>query len=290
MSTLMRTMLYIPGNNPSMLQNASVFGADTVLFDLEDAVAVNQKDAARSLVKHMLDLEGLPLEKISIRVNAFSTSFFMSDLEAILPMKPGSIRIPKIETAKDVLDIVKVIEKFEQNLQLKNYKIKLQPLIESPLGVENAFEIAKCSDRIEAITVGGQDLTANMGIKKTKEGHELQYAKQRIVMAAKAAGILVLDTVFIDINDDEGLRRETEYSRDLGFDGKSVIHPRQIPIIHEVYKPLQAEVDFARRVVEKMGENKQMGIGVFAIDGRMVDAPVVKRAETLIKLAEIYGM
>jgi citrate lyase subunit beta/citryl-CoA lyase len=281
----LRTMLYIPGNNPAMLQNAMVFGADSVLFDLEDAVAINEKDSARNLVRNMLALDGIDLDVISVRINDLGTPFGRRDLEEIIPLKPGTIRVPKVDSPKDVTEVIEILDQLDGGED-----VEIHPLIESPLGVENAFRIATCSDRVAALTIGGQDLTANMGIKKTDSGRELLYTRQRVVMAAKAAGIKALDTVYIDVNNDDGLIDETSLIRDLGFDGKAVIHPRQIAVVHEVYRPAVEEVDFARRVISQMEVNKKKGVGVFAIDGKMVDAPVVKRAETMIELAALYGM
>lgn len=282
-----RTMLYIPGNNPAMVQQGGIYGADSILLDLEDAVALNQKDAARILVRNMIKSVNFYNTEVCVRVNHLSTPFGREDLEEIVPLQPDAIRFPKTETVEELAELIRIIQKIENKHNLPHDKMKIHAMIETALGVQNVFDIAKFSDRVEALTIGGQDLTADMNIASTKDGSGIDLARKMIVMAAKANGIDAIDTVFVDVNDEEGLRVETEYAKKLGFAGKAVINPRQIDIIHEVYTPTENEIRKAYRIITEFNKAKAEGIGVFAIDGKMVDAPVVARAQYVLELADI---
>jgi len=280
-------MLYIPGNNPAMLQQGGIYGADSLLLDLEDSVALNQKDAARILVRNMLQSINFYDSEVCVRVNHIDTPFGMEDLEQIVPLQPDAIRFPKMETMEELGKLIQIIEAIEDKHGLPHNKMTIHAMIETALGVQNVFEIAKFSKRVDAITIGGQDLTADMNIKSTKDGSGIDFARKMIVMAAKANKIDVIDTVFVDVNDEEGLRLETEYAKQIGFTGKAVINPRQIDVIHEVYMPTEEEIRKAYRIIKEFKKNKQAGIGVFAIDGKMIDAPVMTRAAQVLELARI---
>ena len=280
-------MLYIPGNNPAMIQQGGVYGADSILLDLEDAVALNQKDAARILVRNMINVIDFYDAEVCVRVNHLSTPFGLADLEAIVPLQPSAIRYPKTESGEEVAELLKIIEQIEDQHGLPHNKMTLHAMIETAMGVQNVFDIASKFDRVDAITIGGQDLTADMNIVYTPDGAGIDFARKRIVMAAKASHIDVIDTVFPDVNDEEGLRRETEYAKRIGFTGKAVINPRQIEIIHDVYTPTDEEVRKAYRIVKEFKINSAAGIGVFAIDGKMIDAPIVTRAEYILRLANV---
>ena len=280
-------MLYIPGNNPAMIQQGGIYGADSILLDLEDAVALNQKDAARTLVRNMMKVVDFYDTEVCVRVNHLSTPFGLADLEEIVPLQPSAIRYPKTESPEEVAELLKIIEKIEDRHGLPHNKMNLHAMIETAMGVQNVFNIASMFSRVDAITIGGQDLTADMNIIYTPDGAGIDFARKRIVMAAKASHIDVIDTVFPDVNDEEGLRRETEYAKKIGFTGKAVINPRQIDIIHEVFTPTEDEIRKAFRIVKEFRTNSAAGIGVFAIDGKMIDAPVVSRAEYILRLANV---
>ncbi len=282
-----RTMLYIPGNNPAMLLHGGVYGADSLLLDLEDAVALNQKDAARILVRNMIKTVDYYGSEVCVRVNHLSTPFGMEDLQEIVPLQPDAIRYPKTETVDDLKKLLTVIEEIEDKHGLPHDKMTVHIMIETALGVQNVFDIARYSKRVDAITIGGQDLTADMNIQSTGNNSGIDLARKMIVMAAKANRIDAIDTVYVNVDDEEGLREETAYIKKIGFSGKAVINPRQIDIIHEVYTPTEEEVRKAYRVVKEFNKNKQQGIGVFAIDGKMVDAPVVTRAMYVLELSGI---
>ncbi len=281
-----RSMLYVPGNNPAMLQQAGVYGADSVLLDLEDAVALNQKDAARILVRNMLKSVNFYGAEVSVRINSLSTPFGIYDLETIVPLQPHSLRVPKSERVEEVQELLRQIERIETEHNLPHDQMGVHLMIETALGVQNVFDLAKVSKRVDAITIGGQDLTADMNIASTKDGTGIDFARKRIVMAAKANGIDAIDTVFIDVDDNDGLRKDTEYSKKIGFTGKAVINPRQIEIIHDVYQPSEKEIRKSLKIYKAFLQNKKAGIGVFAVDGKMVDKPVMKRAEHILLLAE----
>jgi citrate lyase subunit beta/citryl-CoA lyase len=225
--------------------------------------------------------------EVCVRVNHLSTPFGLADLEAIVPLQPSAIRYPKTESAEEVAALLQIIEKIEDRHGLPHTKMTLHAMIETAMGVQNVFDIASNFDRVDAITIGGQDLTADMNIVYTPDGAGIDFARKRIVMAAKASHIDVIDTVFPDVNDEEGLRRETEYAKKIGFTGKAVINPRQIEIIHEVYTPTEEEIRKAYRIVKEFKINSAAGIGVFAIDGKMIDAPIVTRAEYILRLANV---
>ncbi len=280
-------MLYIPGNNPAMLQQGGVYGADSLLLDLEDAVALNQKDSARILVRNIIKTINFYDAEVCVRVNHIDTPFGLEDLEEIVPLQPDAIRFPKTESVEELEKLIQIIESIEDKHNLPHNQMTIHAMIETALGVQNVFEIAKFSSRVDALTIGGQDLTADMNIKSTKEGSGIDLARKMIVMAAKANKIDAIDTVFVDINDEEGLRKETEYAKQIGFTGKAVINPRQIDIIHEVFMPTDDEVRKAYRIAKEFKKNKEAGIGVFAINGKMVDAPVLARAMHTLELANI---
>lgn len=282
-----RSMLYIPGNNPAMLQQGGVYGADSVLLDLEDAVALNQKDAARILVRNILQSINFYNCEVTVRINHVDTPFGMADLEEIVPLQPDAIRFPKTESIEDLKMLIGKIEEIENKYNLPHDKMHIHAMIETAKGVRNVYDIAGYSNRVDAITIGGQDLTADMNIVKTKDNAGIDYARKQIVMAAKANRIDAIDTVFADVEDDEGLREETLYAKKIGFTGKAVINPRQIDIVNSVFMPTEEEIRKALKIYRGWVNAKKEGLGVFAIDGKMVDAPVMARAKYVLDMAEI---
>ncbi len=284
-----RSMLYIPGDSPGMIQHAPVFGADSILLDLEDAVALTEKDAARKMVACYLKDYDFKDLIVTVRVNGADTEFFDEDLKEIIPCSPAAIRIPKCNGPADVLAADKKIEEIEKANSIPVGKVKIHAMIETAVGVENAFFIASACPRVQALTLGGQDLTADMGVQKTKEGWELFYARSRVVVAARAACVDVYDTVWADISDKEGLLKECRSIVGLGFTGKAAIHPDQIETIHHAFMPDAKEFRKAIRIMEAAENAKKEGKGVISVDGKMVDAPVVARARHLLELADLYG-
>ncbi|HSV56170.1 MAG TPA: aldolase/citrate lyase family protein [Magnetospirillaceae bacterium] len=285
-----RSLLYIPGNNPGMIQNCSIYGADGVLLDLEDSISLAEKDAARKLVRHALralDFGGV--ERV-VRINGRDTPFFETDLEEIVPAGPDAIRLPKVDSAEDVLAADRIISRIEAERGLAPGGVRIQAMLETARAIANAVSIAAGSPRLSGLTLGGQDLAADLGIKATKDGWELLYAKCAVVIAAKAAGLEAFDTVFTDVNDLEGLLDAARTAVSLGFSGKAAIHPAQIPVIHAAFKPSDSEVRKALAVVRAAQEAEARGAGVVALDGRMIDAPVVAQAQRTLELARLSGM
>lgn len=279
-----RSQLYVPGNSPSMLQNCMVFGADGVLLDLEDSVSIYQKDSARFLVSEALSFLDFGNIEVVVRINGIDTPFCKDDLEAIIPLKPDALRLPKTSSVEDILNYEKMISEIEEKNNIPIGTTKIVPMLETAIAIENAYEIAISSKRIIAITIGGEDLTADMKVARTREGRELYWARAKVALAAAAAKVAALDTVYSDVNDEEGLRKDTQIIKELGFDGKACINPRQIQIIHEVFNPTQEEIEKAIEIIK--ASRKKEG-GVVSLNGRMIDYPVVKRAEMTLTRAGI---
>ncbi len=287
---LRRTLLYVPGNSPSMLQNLPVFHSDGVLIDLEDAVPLSEKDAARILVRKFLTLHKDRDKEIFVRINPLTTRHAQDDLREVLPALPTGIRLPKADTPEIVERCDTLLTEYEEQLGIDIGRFKLILSIESALGLINVVEIAQASKRIVALAFGAEDFTATMEIDRTKTGEELFHARTKIAWAAKAAGVQAIDTIFPDVNDMEAFRRETELIKKLGFAGKSLINPRQIDIVHDVFRPKQDEIDHAMEVMAAIQKAREMGTGVIALKGKMVDAPVVKRAARVLKTAASLGI
>ncbi len=285
-----RSLLYVPGNSPSMIQNCPIYGADGVLLDLEDAVAVTEKDGARRLVTQALMAMDFGKVERVVRVNGRDTQFFEDDMRSVIPARPDCIRLPKVNEVKDVVEADEIMSELEEANGIAVGSIELHAMLETALSLMNAYDIAKSSPRVTALTLGGQDLAADLGISRSREGIELLYARSHVVLAAKAAGKEALDTVFTDVEDLEGLKAECKLAVQLGFSGKAAIHPSQIGPIHDAYRPDDRSLKKALKVVKAAEEAKKRGLGVIAVDGKMVDGPVVSQARRTIELAVISGM
>jgi len=285
-----RSMLFIPGNTPNLLINGNFLGSDAVIFDLEDAVSPAEKDSARILVRNTmkyLDFRGC---ETIVRINSIDTDYWKKDLDQVMTQKPNLIMLPKTNTAADVQAADNYMTEVEQRLGLAKNTVRLMPLIETALGGENAFAIATASDRVAALFLGAEDLTADLRCKRTKGGREIEYARGRMVMAARAACVDVYDTPFTDVNDDEGIRTDAEYAKALGFTGKAAISPRHVEVINEVFSPSQADIDYAYEVMDAIRLAKEQGKGAIALRGKMIDAPIVARAQQTIAMAEEMAM
>ena len=287
---LRRSLLYVPGNMPSMLQNVPLFGCDAVLLDLEDAVPLAEKDAARILVRRFLDGYKNRNKEVLIRINGLDTKWALDDLKAVLPAKPDGIRLPKADTPEVVEHLDTLLTEYEEELGFEVGHFKILPSIETAEGVLNAPKTAKASDRLIGLAFGAEDYTATMEINRTKTGEELFNARMNVLWAAKAAGIQALDSIFADVNDMDALRAETELIKKLGFTGKSLVNPRQIDVVHEVFAPKQAEVDYALQVMDAIKRAREMGTGVISLKGKMIDRPVVVRAARVLSTARAHGM
>ena len=287
---LRRSLLYVPGNMPSMLQNIPLFQCDAVQIDLEDAVPYSEKDAARILVRRFLDNYTTRNKEILIRINGLDTKWALDDLKAVLPAKPDGIRLPKADSPEIVEHLDTLLTEYEEELGLKVGFFRILPSIETAEGVLNAPKTAKASDRLIGLAFGAEDYTATMEINRTKTGEELFNARMNVLWGAKAAGIQAIDTIFADVNDMDALRAETELIKKLGFTGKCMVNPRQIEVIHEVFAPKQEEVDYALEVMDAIKRAREMGTGVISLKGKMIDRPVVVRAARVINTARAHGM
>ena len=285
-----RSMLFLPGNNPNLLINGNCLGADAVIFDLEDAVAPAEKDAARILVRNTMRYMDFRGCETIVRINSVDTAFWKKDLDMILPLKPALILLPKSGSAADVLEADAYMSQLEEKLGMERNTVGLMPLIETAAGVENSFAIASSTKRVQALFLGAEDLTADLQCKRTKEGREIEYARTRLVVAARAAGVQVYDTPFTDVNDDEGILVDAQLAKALGFNGKASISPRHVEVINAVFSPTQKEIDYAYEVIEAIRIAKEQGKGAIALRGKMIDAPIVARAERTISMAVEMGL
>lgn len=285
-----RSMLFLPGNTPNMIINGDALGADSIILDLEDAVSPDEKDSARILVRNAIREMGFADVEITVRINAIDTAYWKDDLEAIVPLKPDLIMPPKASSAADMQTIDAFISDIERRNNMPVGGVKLIPLIETALGVERAFEIATACPRVTALFLGGEDLTADLRCKRTKAGNEIDYARKRLVCAARAAGIDVYDTPFTDVNDDEGIVIDAEYAKSLGFTGKSAIAPRHVRTINEVFSPSLADVEYAKMVFEAIRIGKLQGKGAVSLRGKMIDKPIVERARQTLEAAKQLGI
>jgi citrate lyase subunit beta/citryl-CoA lyase len=279
--------LYLPGNTPSIMINAGLHSADGLILDLEDSVSPEKKDEARILVRNALRQVNFNGAERMVRINQGERG--MKDLEFVVPHNVNLILIPKCEDAPTVRNIENMISEIKAKSGLNN-PVYLMPIIETALGVEMSFEIARSAASVVAITVGLEDLTADMGVPRTKEGNETLYARTRIVNAAKAAGIQPIDSVFSDVGDMEALRQNVLSSKALGFEGMGCIHPRQIPVIRQGFAPGPEEIEKSKKIVLAFENARSKGLGVVALGSKMIDPPVVARAQKIIDLAVRLGL
>ena len=285
-----RSMLFLPGNTPNMVINGDALGADCIILDLEDAVSPDEKDSARLLVRSAMKNMGFRGVEITVRINSIDTEYWRDDLEAIIPLKPDFIMPPKSGCAEDIKKIDAYITGIEEKCGMDKGGVKLIPLIETALGVENAFNIATASKRVAALFLGGEDLTDDLRCKRTKSGNEINYARTRLVCAARAAGIDVYDTPFTDVNDDEGIIADAEYAKSLGFSGKAAIAPRHVRAINEVFSPSLKDIRYAQDVFEAIRLGKEQGKGAVSLRGKMIDKPIVERARQTLEAAKQLGL
>lgn len=285
MERLRRTMMFVPGANAAMLRDAPLYGADSIMFDLEDAVSLKEKDSARTLVHFALKTFDYSNVETVVRINSLEAGG-AQDVEAMVLAGVEVIRLPKTETAQDILDVDAVITSVEKDNQISVGTTKMMAAIESAEGVLNAREIAKASERLIGIALGAEDYVTNMKTKRYPDGQELSFARNMILHAARAAGIAAIDTVYSDVDNVEGFQNEVQQIKQLGFDGKSVINPRQIPLVNAIYTPTDKEIQNAKEVIWGIREAEAKGSGVISVNGKMVDKPIVERAQRVIALAK----
>jgi len=284
---LRRSRLYLPGNEPKYFINAGLHAPDAVILDLEDSVHFAEKDAARLLVRNALRAVDFGAAERMVRINQLPLG--LADLEEIVPQWPDLILVPKVETLEQVSDVVRAIESITARSRVSR-PIWLMPILESALGIENAFAIATTSDRIVGLTIGLEDYTADLGVPKTPGGGESLYARMRVVNAAHAAHMQAIDSVYGDVADADGLLRWGEASRATGFEGMGCIHPIQIETIHRAFAPTASELEKARQIVAAYEDAQAHGLGAVSLGSKMIDAPVVQRALKLVARAMQMGL
>jgi citrate lyase subunit beta/citryl-CoA lyase len=279
--------LYLPGNNPGLFINAGLHSADGIILDLEDSVAPEKKNESRFLVRNALRQVNFYGAERMVRINQGDRG--LEDLDFVIPHNVNLILIPKCETGDNVKVVETRIGDIRKSLNIKN-EVFLMPVIESALGIENAYSIARSSQSVIGMAIGLEDYTADLGVPRTKEGKESFYARSRVVVAAKAAGIQPIDSVFSDVGDVEGLKETILGSKALGFEGMGCIHPRQIPVIRHGFAPTEAEIEKSKDIVRAFEAARLNGLGVVALGSKMIDAPVVARAQKTLELAERMGI
>ena len=289
-SRLRRSMLFVPGANAAMVSNAFIYPADALMFDLEDSVALREKDAARRLVYHALQHPLYQEVETIVRVNALDSEWGIHDLEAVVRGGADIVRLPKTDTAQDVIDIENEILRIERACGREPGSTGLLAAIESAMGITQAVAIANASPRLIGIALGAEDYVRNLRTERSPEGTELLFARCSILQAARSAGIQAFDTVYSDANNEAGFLHEAAHIKQLGFDGKSLINPRQIELLHNLYAPTRSEVAHAQLVVEAAEHAALEGRGVVSLNGKMVDSPIIERARVVLSRAALSGV
>ena len=287
---LRRTMMFLNAQKPGLIKDPYIYKPDSIMLDLEDAVAENQKDAARFSLYHALkEINYRGIECI-VRINGLDSDLWEEDIRCAVAGGADGIRIPKTETAEDVKKVEKAVEEAEKEFGVEPGKVLIMAALESAKGVLNALDICKASDRLFGIALSGGDYTKDLQTHITGTGVELMGARQHMIIAARAAGVQCFDTVYTDLDDMEGFIKDVETIHLMGFDGKSIINPRQIAPVHKIYTPSQKEIIFAQKVVKEIDEKKALGIGVFTVDGKMIDIAFYDGAKRTIELAKASGV
>lgn len=291
MKKLRRSMLFLPGANAAMLSTSFVYKPDSIMFDLEDAVSIKEKDSARLLVAQTLKLPVYKEHGIEtvVRINALNTPFGLKDLEAVVRAGVDVVRLPMTNSAEDIHELEAQVERIEKECGREVGSTKLMAAIESAQAVVNAVSIAKSSPRLIGIALAAFDYLVDMQTERG-DGTELFYARCAVLHAARVAGIDAFDVVYSNVNDDEGFLKEVSLIKKLGYNGKSLINPRQIELLHNAYAPTISEVENAKKVVEAAEEGERKGLGVVSLNGKMIDAPIIARAQKTIELAKYSGV
>lgn len=287
---LRRTMIFLSAQKPGLIKDPLIYGADSLMLDLEDAVAENQKDAARFSLYHALKTVDYGDTEVIVRINGLDTPHWSEDVRVCVAAGADGVRIAKCESAGDVIAVEKAVEAAEEEFHKEKGRTLLMAALESPKGILNAQEIAAASKRMFGIAISGGDLRRTMQVSPVRGGVELNTARGLVVLAARAAGVQCFDTVFTDLNDEEGFRAEVLLDKQMGFDGKSLVNPRQIAAVHEIYAPSEKEITAAEKIVRAVRENAAKGVGVFTVDGKMIDIAFLPGAERTIALAKACGM
>ncbi|MCM1043199.1 MAG: CoA ester lyase [Corallococcus sp.] len=283
-----RSLLFMPANNPAMLQNSDVFESDAVIYDLEDAVSVTEKDAARLLVSQFLSsMNKKPPMEIVIRINGLDTEYWREDLEAVVSDKIDTVMLPKAQMCY-LKQLDEELFKIEKRKKLAK-KIGVLPIIELAVSVLEIDEIVK-APRVNGVLLGAEDLSSDLEVARTKQGNEILYPRMKLAYACAAQKIDAIDTPFTDTNDGEGLTADCNFACNLGLNAKAAIHPNQVPVINRVFVPTAKSIEWALRVEAATKQAAEKGLGVFSLDGKMVDKPVMERARKILLKARKYNL
>lgn len=289
MNSLYRTMFFVPGNNPKKIIGAEIYRPDCIIYDLEDSVSVFEKDSARTLVKYALKYNR-PDCKIGIRINQSDTPYYMEDIRVMVPLCPDFLRLPKAETANDIVNLDKLITEIEKQYGINVGSVKIVASIENAIGVLNSYQIAKASDRMLAIGLGAEDFRTDMNMDRSDNADEILFARNLISLSAHAAGIKAMDYVYSNIKNEDGFKEDVIKGKKLGYSGKSVVHPSQIDIVHEVYTPSEQEIKNAKTILDAYEDALKNASGVTSLNGKMIDKPMVTRAMAILSYAKASGM
>ena len=287
---LRRTMMFMNAQKPGLIKDAYIYGVDSIMLDLEDAVAENQKDAARFSLYHALKTIDYGDTEVIVRINGLDTPHWQEDIRVCVAGGADGIRIAKCESAQDVKTVEEATLAAEREFGVEEGRTLLMAALESPKGILNAYEICTASDRLFGVAISGGDFRKCMQVGVVPGGIEMLAARGQMLLAARAAGVQCFDTVFTDLDDMDGFIAEVRQNKEMGFDGKSLINPKQITAVHQIFAPTQKEIAAAEKIVRAMRENAEKGVGVFTVDGKMIDVAFLPGAERTIKLAKASGI
>jgi len=284
-----RALLYVPGDDLHKIQKAISLGVDSVCMDFEDGVAVNHKEAARFTVQQVLQTLSFGETECLVRINPVGSGLELLDLEQVLPGKPGGVVIPKVESGDQIRWVSAQLAEAERRSGLSPGEIILIAVVETARGILNLPEIIGADPRLQALIFGAEDFASDLGATRTPEAWEVFYARSAIVTHAAAANLQAIDQVFIDFNDTEGLIHDARQGANMGFSGKQIIHPKQVQPVQEVFTPSEEAVEYALRIMEAFKSSQEAGKGAFALDGKMIDAPIIKSAQRVLEKARAAG-
>lgn len=287
---LRRTMMFMNAQKPGLIKDAYIYGSDSIILDLEDAVAENQKDAARFSLYHALKSIDYGNTEVIVRINGLDTSHWQEDIRCVVAGGADGIRIAKCESAADVKLVEKHVLMAEREFGVEEGRTLLMAALESPKGIMNAYEIVTASDRMFGCAISGGDFRKSMHVRIEKGGIEMMVARGQMLLAARAAGVQCFDTMFPNIEDIEGFQEEVIQNRQMGFDGKSIVSPKQIKFVHDTFAPTQKEIAYAEKLVRSFNEQADSGVGVYTVDGKMVDIPFFEDARRVLNLAKACGV
>lgn len=287
---LRRTMMFMNAQKPGLIKDAYIYGADSIILDLEDAVAENQKDAARFSLYNALRSIDYGNTEVIVRINGLDTPHWQEDIRCVVAGGADGIRIAKCESAQDVKIVEEHVLAAEKEFKVEEGRTLLMAALESPRGIMNAYEIVTASDRIFGCAISGGDFRKSMHVRIEKGGIEMLVARGQMLIAARAAGVQCFDTMYPNIDDMEGFKEEVIQNRQMGFDGKSIVNPRQIKVVHDIFAPTQKEIAYAERLVCSFNQQADSGVGVYTVDGKMVDIPFFEDAKRVIALAKACGV